>query len=362
MSVLKFYPLAVKDITPETDECVSVAFEVPASLNELFQFIPGQYLTIRKQIGGEDVRRSYSVCAGLQDKELRVAVKRMEKGKFSGYLHEQLKVGDILDVMPPNGNFISKLTDKTKKHYLAIAAGSGITPVMSIMKSVLHSEPQSQFTLVYGNRDHNSIIFHEAIEALKNTYMTRLSVYHILTREQQEVPLFNGRITAEKIHSLCHKLIDIHHMDEIFICGPEDMLLSVRAQLLDMQVPSEKVHIELFTSPDQPHPKHDNWVKEHQAENNKTSKVSVTVDGMTTEIELSYNGDSILEAALKQGADLPYACKGGVCSTCRAKVLEGEVVMETNYALEKEEVEKGYILTCQSHPVSERVVVDFDAR
>jgi len=260
------------------------------------------------------------------------------------------------------GNFSPGKSKMSARNYLAFVAGSGITPVMSIMKTILKNEPESNFTLVYGNKNRNTIIFREAIEGLKNSYMQRMRVYHVLSRERMDVPLFNGRITAEKVRAFFDSLIDINKIDEVFICGPEEMLLSVRKKLQDMGMATEKIHIELFTSPDQPKTSHEKWVREHKADDGKSSKVRVKLDGVTFEMDLPYNGDSILDAALKHGADLPYACKGGVCSTCRAKLTEGEVVMETNYALEKDEVAKGYILTCQSHPTTEKVVVDFDAR
>jgi ring-1,2-phenylacetyl-CoA epoxidase subunit PaaE len=233
---------------------------------------------------------------------------------------------------------------------------------MSIMKHVLETEPDSSFTLIYGNKNRNTIIFREEIEGLKNRYMQRLRVYHILSREFMDVPLFNGRISADKITEFCRTLIDVNTIDEAFICGPEDMILSVRQQLTELGVPSSHVHIELFTSPDQPKNTHQKWVSEHAEDNGPVSKVSITLDGTTFEMDLGYNGDSILDAALKQGADLPYACKGGVCCTCRAKITEGEVDMEVNYALEPDEIEKGFVLTCQAHPRTARVVVDFDAR
>ncbi len=361
MSV-KFYSLKVKDVKPETADCVSVALEVPEELAKDFTFLPGQYLTFRRGDGEAEIRRSYSICAGPNDCELRVAIKKVEQGKFSTFANTELKPGDVLEVMPPMGNFILKKKEVQHKHYLAIVAGSGITPVMSIMKQVLEGDDDSRFTLIYGNRSRGTIIFREAIEALKNKYMQRLRVYHVLSREVMDVPLFNGRITAEKCREFCDKLIDINTVDEAFICGPEEMILSVRQQLIDLGMDSGKVHMELFTSPDQPKATHEKWVKEHTADAGKVSKVSITLDGTTFEMDLPYNGDSILDAALKMGADLPFACKGGVCCTCRAKVTEGEVEMEVNYALEPDEVQRGYVLTCQSHPRTERVVVDFDQR
>ncbi len=362
MSVLKFYPLKVKNVRPETADCVSVSLEVPGELAEIFRFAPGQYLTFRRHFGGAEVRRSYSICASPKDGELRVAIKKVEEGKFSTYAHSELKAGDVLDVMPPMGKFTPKKTETKHKEYLAFAAGSGITPIMSIMKSVLEDEPDSSFTLVYGNRGKNSIIFREAIEALKNKYMLRLRIYHVLSREYVEIPLFSGRIDAAKCAEFCKTLIDINTIDEAFICGPENMILSVRQQLTDLGMPSSNVHIELFTSPDQPKAVHEKWVESHKNESGPVSKVSITLDGVTFDMEVPFVGESILDAALKNGADLPYACKGGVCCTCRAKVTEGEVEMEVNYALDHSEVEKGYVLTCQSHPRTERVIIDFDAR
>ncbi len=361
MSV-KFHSLKVKNVRPETADCVSVALEVPEELAGQFKFIPGQYLTFRRPDGEAEIRRSYSICAGTNDCELRVAIKKVEQGKFSTYANQELKEGDLVEVMPPMGNFILKKKQVQHKHYLAIVAGSGITPVMSIMKSVLENDPESSFTLIYGNKSRGTIIFREGIEALKNKYMQRLRIYHVLSRESMDVPLFNGRITAERIQQFCERLIDLKTVDEAFICGPEDMILSVRQQLIDMGMDASQVHMELFTSPDQPKATHDKWVKEHAVDDGKTSKVSITLDGTTFEMDLPYNGDSILDAALKVGADLPFACKGGVCCTCRARVTSGEVEMEVNYALEPEEVKRGFVLTCQSHPRSERVVVDFDQR
>lgn len=362
MSVPKFHELTVKEVRKETNDCVSVALQVPEELKETFAFAPGQYLTFRKADGDGDIRRSYSICVSPSQLELRVAVKKVVGGRFSTYANDELKAGDVLEVMPPMGRFSPKETKNEAKHYLAFAAGSGITPIMSIMRAALENHPNSTFTLVYGNRNRNTIIFREAIEALKNKYMQRLRVYHVLSREIMDVPLFNGRIDADKCGEFCSHLININQMDEAFICGPESMILSVKDRLVTLGMPSENVHIELFTSPDQPKVKHEKWIKEHSEDDGKKSKVSIKLDGTTWEMELGYNEDSILDGALKNGADLPYACKGGVCSTCIAKVTEGEVEMEVNYALEKDQIEKGFILTCQAHPKTDKVTVDFDAR
>jgi ring-1,2-phenylacetyl-CoA epoxidase subunit PaaE len=362
MSALKFYPLKIREIRPETDDCVSVSLDVPEPLAEMFRFAPGQYLTFRRHFDGAEVRRSYSICSSPKDGELRVAIKKVEEGKFSGFAHSKLQAGDELDVMPPLGKFTPKKTASGHKEYLAFAAGSGITPIMSIMKSVLEDEPGSSFTLVYGNRSRNSVIFREAIEALKNKYMLRLRVYHVLSREYMDIPLFSGRIDAEKCRELCKTLIDVKDTDEAFICGPEEMILSVRRQLVDLGMATGDVHIELFTSPDQPKATHEKWVASHSADTRPMSKVSITLDGATFDMDVPFVGESILDVALKNGADLPYACKGGVCCTCRAKVMKGEVEMEVNYALEHDEIEKGFVLTCQSHPRTERVIIDFDQR
>ena len=359
MSALRFYELRVAEVRAETPDCVSVALEVPAGLRDVFRFTPGQYLTFRKELEGGEARRSYSICVAPSAGELRVAIKKVGGGRFSTWANEGLQPGDVLETMPPMGKFSPK---GLGKNYLAFVAGSGITPVLSIMRHLLETETDSSFTLVYGNRNRNTIIFREEIEGLKNQYMQRLRIYHVLSREVMDVPLFNGRIDAVKCAQFCNALIDIRTIDEAFLCGPEDMILSVRDKLVTLGMQPSAVHLELFSSPDQPKVQHRKWQEEHAEETGPTSKVSITLDGATFELDLAYNGDNILDAALKHGADLPYACKGGVCSTCRAKVTEGEVVMEVNYALEPDEVAKGYVLTCQSHPKTDRVVVDFDAR
>lgn len=364
MSTSHFHLLKIKEVRPETADCVSVRFEIPEHLKDTFQFVPGQYLTLRKHIGELDIRRSYSICSAPHDNELRVAVKKVDQGKFSGYVNGELKAGDELEVMPPMGKFTSRASDKAAKKYLAFAAGSGITPILGIMKSVLKLEPESEFTLVYGNKNRGSIIFKEAIEALKNKFMNRLRVYHIFTREKMDTELFNGRINKEKAVAFCETLIDANAMDEIFICGPEDMILGLRDYFIEEKhIEASKVHFELFSSPDQPKTVHKDWEeKSTKIDHTKMSQVTVKLDGAAFEMNLAYGGENILDAALREGADLPYACKGGVCSTCKAKLVSGEVDMEVNYALEPDELAANFILTCQAHPRSERVVVDFDEK
>ncbi|NDC43307.1 MAG: phenylacetic acid degradation protein, partial [Chitinophagia bacterium] len=292
MSALKFHELKVIDVRPETAECVSVALEVPASLRDLFQFTPGQYLTFRHQIDGAEIRRSYSICTSPSEGELRVAIKKVDNGKFSTYANEHLKKGDVLEVMPPMGKFTPRQVAPGHREYLAFAAGSGITPIMSIMRHTLEQDATSRFTLVYGNKTRQSVIFREQIEGLKNQYMDRVRIFHILSREHMDVPLFTGRINADKCREICSSIIDLSTIDEAFICGPEDMILAVRQQLTDLGMPHEQVHIELFTSPDQPKASHEQWAATHTAATGPVSKVSITLDGTTFEMDVPYDGEN----------------------------------------------------------------------
>ena len=354
----KFHALKIKEVRRETDECVTVAFEVPESLKPEYRFTQGQHLTLKTELGGEEVRRSYSICASPYDGVLRVVIKKLEGGRFSTFANEKLRAGDTLDVMTPMGRFFTELNPANEKQYVAFAAGSGITPVLSIMKAVLQREPKSEFTLFYGNRRADTIIFHEEIEGLKNEYMGRLSVHHVLSRELQGSGLFSGRIDAEKCSAFCDKLIDPEEVDEYFLCGPEAMIHDIRDTLTALGVDKSKIHFELFIAGL-------NGKAQKKKEKEKAQSVEahirITLDGNSFEFPLTSGKDTILEAAQKAGAALPFACKGGVCCTCRAKLMEGEVEMDVNYALEPEEVAAGYILTCQSHPKTERVVVDFDS-
>jgi ring-1,2-phenylacetyl-CoA epoxidase subunit PaaE len=357
---IHFEQLTVREVRRETNDCVSIAFEVPENLKASFQFIQGQYITLKTKISGEEVRRSYSICSSPLDDELRVAVKKVPNGIFSTYANELLKASDQLDVMPPMGKFFTPLVPTQKKNYVGFAAGSGITPLLSIIKTTLQTERESTFTLVYGNRNRHSIIFRETLEALKNKYMDRFRLIHILSRETTDTPLNSGRIDADKCLVLCDKTIDLQQTDEFFLCGPEEMIFAVKNVLEQQKVPAQKIHFELFTTAGQQNKK----IKQQEEATDKgpKSKITVKLDGISFDFELSQKGDAILDAALKHGADLPYACKGGVCCTCRAKLVEGEVDMEVNYGLEPDEIEQGFILTCQSHPKSEKVVVDFDVK
>ena len=359
--MIHFHSLAVKKVQKETEDCVSITFDVPEELRDTFNFTQGQSLTVRKTLGGEEQRRNYSICSSPLDGELKVAVKKVEGGLFSTYANEHLKAGDHLDVMPPVGKFYTELNPSQKKNYVAFAAGSGITPMLSIIKTTLLTEPQSTFTLVYGNRTKNSIIFKEELEALKDKFISRFRIYHILSRERSDAEINYGRIDAAKCDLLFNKVIDLNSCDEFFLCGPEEMIFSVRDYLQQNGVPKERIHFELFTIPGQK--KSTLSSKQLVVEDiGPKSKVSVKLDGIMFDFDLGYEGQSVLDAALNRGADLPYACKGGVCCTCKAKLLEGKVEMDENWGLEADEVAAGFILTCQSHPRTEKIVVDFDVK
>ena len=359
--MIHFHSLRVKKVEKETEDCVSIEFEVPKELKEIFQFKQGQNLTIKKILNGKELRRNYSICTSPFDNKLKVAVKKAEGGIFSTWVNEELKAGDHLDVLPPTGKFYTELNPSQKKNYVAFAAGSGITPVLSIVKTTLTTEPKSTFTLVYGNRTKNSIIFKEELEALKDKFIDRFRIYHILSRETTDVEINNGRIDVSKLELLCSKLIDLKTCDEFFVCGPEEMIFCIKGYLEGRGVIGDKIHFELFTVPGQKQTANKQQFEILKNEGPK-AKVSVKLDGIMFDFDLEYEGESVLDAALNQGADLPYACKGGVCTTCKAKLIEGKVSMDVNWGLEPEEVAKGYILTCQSHPQTERIVIDFDAR
>lgn len=360
MSIPKFHPLTIKDIRQETADCISVAFHIPEALQEEYQYTPGQYITFKHNIEGEEVRRSYSLCSSPFENDFRVAIKKVEKGLFSTYASTHFREGDTLDIMTPTGHFTLQPNQTKKQNYVAFAAGSGITPILSILKSILLQEPESTFVLVYGNKNVGSIIFKEEIEALKNKYMDRFQVIHVLSRERLETEVNNGRINEKKCGQLFSSLVNIKEKDQFFMCGPEQMIHDVKDYLQGEGIPESNIHFELFTSANQK--KQSDWKVTHQEDNEKLCTVTIKVDDRTYDIKLAYGGDNILDAALKSGADLPYACKGGVCCTCRAKVMEGEVEMEVNYALEKEEVANGFVLTCQAHPKTDKVFIDFDAR
>lgn len=355
----KFHTLTISDVRKETEDTVSLAFSIPEEIKGDFEFIQGQYLTLRTDIKGEDVRRSYSICSGVGEDELRVAIKKVPGGLFSTFANESLKAGDQLEVMAPMGRFYTPLEETNEKHYVGFAAGSGITPMMSLIKSTLVKEPKSTFTLFYGNKTSKTIIFRDELEDLKDRNLSKLRVFHLLTQEMNDVPLLSGRIDGERCDKLCQTLINPQEVDEFFICGPESMINAVRGSLKEQGVEEGKVHFELFTSPTSGPIKEQVAAKEEKFDGEQAA-VEIILDGNRLTFDLAYDGDYILDAALAKGADLPFSCKGGVCCTCRAKLVEGEVKMDVNYSLEPDEVERGFILTCQAHPRTEKIVVDFD--
>jgi ring-1,2-phenylacetyl-CoA epoxidase subunit PaaE len=355
-----FHPLRIKKIKKETEDCVSITLDIPENLAPEFTFREGQNITFKKTINGEEIRRSYSICAAPHENELRVAVKKVDDGLFSAFANDNLKSGDIVEVLPPTGKFNAKIIEGITGNYLAIAAGSGITPVISIIKHTLRTQPQSNFTLVYGNRSRSTIIFFEELEALKNKYIDRFTLINILSREKTDASINYGRVNREKLESL-GSLISYNNFDSIYLCGPEEIIFTAKDFFESIGINKSNVHFELFTTPGQLNIKKDNAVSDTK-HSGEVSNISVKLDGRTIDLSLAYNGPSILDAALQSGADLPYACKGGVCASCRAKLVEGEVEMDVNYALEDEEVKQGFILTCQSHPRSAKVLVDFDIK
>lgn len=351
----KFHQLKVGSIEKTTEESVAISFEIPSTLQEEFTFTQGQHLTLKKDIDGEDTRRSYSICSCPIDESVTVAIKKIEGGKFSTYANDQLKVGDEIEVMAPHGGFNTELNKSNEKLYVAFASGSGITPIISILETTLRTEPKSSFILFYGNRKTSSIIFQERLEGLKNKFLGRFSLYHILSQERQETELFNGRIDAEKIEAFSKLFFNPSKVDEYFTCGPEQMMLSVKTVMEKRGVSSEKIHMELFTSPVGKLGASTKKVAHKKAQ----SEVTVVLDGNS--MSFPYDSkNSILDVAFQNGADLPYACKGGVCSTCVARVEEGEVEMEVNYALEPDELASGLVLTCQARPKTDKVKLTFD--
>ncbi len=382
-----FYPLTIKDIRRETADCVSIVLNIPPQYNEQFSFIQGQYLTLKTTINNVEIRRSYSICSAPHEGELRIAIKEVPHGVFSTYANRVLKKGDILEAMSPMGHFYAKdlttfkkLSNLNAKHYVFFAAGSGITPVISNIKAILHSNPLSICTLIYGNRHVSSIIFKEEIEALKNTYLGRLQVFNVLSRERTEAELLHGRLTKEKINLFIDKILThpvvsnsfdtnlgnvsnkfdttdtkILRGDEFFACGPLDMIEAVRDILTAKGVKEDHIHFELFNAP----------VKSTAETQPITDTVDclahIKIDGLTYDVPIQ-KGQNVLDAAQAMGLDMPYACKGGVCCTCRAKLVEGTIEMQVNYALTKQEVAQGFVLTCQTIPQSDRISVDFDVK
>ena len=352
-----FHPLKIAAIEPLTADAVAITFEVPEELRADYAFTQGQHLTIRTELAGDDVRRNYSICSPVSSGRLRVAVKRLPGGAFSEHALGTLQVGDELEVMTPTGRFFTELDPAHEKHYVCVAAGSGITPILSIVATTLEVEPRSRVTLIYANRTHKSVMFLEEIEDLKDRWPDRFHLIHVLSREPQDVELFSGRLDTDRMSRILDRIVPPDTVDDWFLCGPFDLVSSIRRLLVAEGVAKRAIHAEIF------HVEATPPVRRTPAPVGEATgaDVTITLDGRTSTFKLSVDGPAVLDAALTVRSDAPYACKGGVCGTCRAKLVEGTVEMDTNYALEPDEVDKGYVLTCQSHPTSDRVVLDYDA-
>ncbi|WP_370399574.1 2Fe-2S iron-sulfur cluster-binding protein [Sulfitobacter sp. JB4-11] len=350
----RFHPLTVTDIHHTIRDAVVLTLEPKDP--DAFDFTQGQYLTFKQDFGGTELRRNYSICAGLDDGKLQVGIKRVDGGAFSTFANTEIKVGDTLHAMPPQGKFFTKLEPDRAKNYLGFAGGSGITPVLSILKTVLKREPQATFTLVYANRAVNTIMFREELEDLKNTYMGRLTIIHML-ESGQDIDLFTGRVDQEKCSQLFEHWIDVKTIDTAFICGPEPMMLAISDSLKSHGLEPDQIKFELFSESQQGQLARQEMAK--RAEGQSGTEVTVIIDGAQRTFTMP-KGQSVLEAALENGQDAPFACKAGVCSTCMCKVLEGEVEMISNHALEDYEVERGFVLSCQSYPLTDKLVIDYD--
>jgi ring-1,2-phenylacetyl-CoA epoxidase subunit PaaE len=354
MAAPRFHTLTISDVRRETADAVSLAFAVPERLRAAYGYVPGQYLTLRATIDGEDVRRSYSICSGLDDGELRVVVKQVAGGAFSGWVNEHVRVGDTLSVMTPGGRFGVPIEPGSSRTLVAFAAGSGITPVMAILRTVLRREAGRCF-LFYGNRSTADIIFREQLEDLKDRYLTRLSVFHVLSREQQDLAVLNGHLDAAKVGVLLRSVVPVASVDQAFVCGPQPMIEGLEKALADLGLASERVHVERFTPGVGGRPR----AVVVAARARPKAIATVISEGARFDFPVA-EGEAIIDAAIRAGRSLPYSCKGGMCCTCRARVVEGRVEMAVNYSLESWETEAGYVLTCQAHPVTERVVIDYD--
>ena len=353
-----FHRLSVAEIVPETDEANSIRFEIPKELEEAFRFKAGQHLTLRAEISGEEVRRNYSLCTAPFEMDWMVTVKRIAGGLFSNWVGDNLKAGDVLDVMPPHGSFTRAFDAEAQRHYVAFAGGSGITPIMSLIRTALAEEPRSRFTLFYGNRDSTSVIFLEALAGLKDRYMDRLEIFHFLAEEQGDFDLFNGMLDRARCDQAIEHLVDDPKaVSDWFICGPGPMMDAAEAALLDRGVDKERVHIERFTA-GRPSAAVAAQIQALQQQAAGLT-LSVTLDGRTRKVE--FTESNILDSARAAGLPAPFACKAGVCATCRAKVIRGKVEMAARYGLTDEEVAAGYVLTCQSVPSGDGVAVDYDA-
>ncbi|HZP87788.1 MAG TPA: 1,2-phenylacetyl-CoA epoxidase subunit PaaE [Burkholderiales bacterium] len=352
----RFHRLRIAEVRRETAEALSVRFEVPRDLAADYAFVQGQHLTLRTQLNGQELRRSYSVCSGVDDGELRIAIKRVPGGLFSEWAMLQLRAGEAIDVLTPEGGFHTPLDPGHRLHYVAFAAGSGITPILSILRTTLAREPHSRFSLVYCNQRPASALFQEELEDLKDRYLTRFALYNVFTRQPQEVELFNGRLDRSKVNRFLDTLLAPEAIDHAFICGPGGMIDSVRETLLARGLAEAQLHTERFGIPAGSKP------PEFSAADAPQAVATMIADGRRSAVNFRESDASLLDAGLRAGLDLPYSCKGGMCCTCRAKLLEGQARMARNFGLEKAEVEAGYILTCQARPLSKRLTLSYDER
>lgn len=352
----EFYTIQVKDIYKETKDCSVVTFDIPENLHTVFNFKAGQYLTLRKEINGEDIRRSYSLCSSPLDKERKVAIKQIPGGVFSTYANTELKTGDSISIAEPSGHFYIETEAEKQRNHIAFAAGSGITPMLSIIKTNLIAEPDSTFKLFYVNRTVKSIIFKEEIEQLKNQFFGRFQVFYFLTKEQRDIPLLNGRFNEEKLQILSKTFIDIEDTNSCFICGPQEMIFLISDELQKAGLDKDKIHYELFFSGKAD----ENKIAQALEQKVEGTEVTIIDGGKEFHFIMEDEYDNVLDGALAAGADLPFACKGGVCSTCKCEVVEGTVEMKVNYALDEKEVARNLVLSCQAVPTSEKVVVNFD--
>ena len=353
----KFHPLTIADVKQETRDAIVVTFDVPQDLRAAYRYDPGQYLTLRTTIEDEDVRRAYSICSGLGEQRLRVAIKRNPGGLFSNWANDTLRAGAVLDVMQPMGSFTVSLDPANRKHYLAFAAGSGITPMLSIIKTALDVEPHSCFTLFYGNRASSSVMFKDELAELKDQYIDRFRLVYVLSREPQDIDLFHGRIDRRRCEQLFEAWIDLDGVDTAFICGPEQMMHDVSEALQAKGFPTASIKAELFAASA---PKRQHVARARETTGTLECDVTLILDGAHVSFTMEKDKESVLDAALRNGIDVGYSCKAGVCSTCRCKVVEGKVDMDANYALEDYEVARGFALSCQSFPVTDKLTVDFD--
>lgn len=358
MSV-SFHTLRVGEVIDETPEAKSIRFDLPEELRETFRFRPGQHLTLKAEIGGEEVRRNYSLCVAPEEGELKVTVKRIAGGSFSNWANDNLKAGDAIEVMPPHGSFTRDFRSDAANHYVGFAGGSGITPVISLLKTALIEEPESRFTLFYGNRDSQSVIFLEELAGLKNRFMGRLDIHHFLAEEMEDIELFNGMLDRSKCDEVLTHLVDPADIASFFICGPGPMMDAAEEALLARGVPRDKIHIERFTA-DRP-PEALQAQLEAMSRGAEGLTMLVTLDGRKRRVAFDAAAGNILDSARLAGLPAPFACKAGVCATCRARIVAGEVEMAARYGLTDEEVAAGYVLTCQSVPKGEGVEVDYDA-